>query len=119
MREFLKDLATTLGQVAPSFLHLPPKTNYPYITIELEQNLQGLPWGPRIVILTIKIWSRYAGTQEILKLAKGVENLLEGYTPQDFKVSLKILEGTLKLLTDGQTRVYTCRLKARLTGAPS
>lgn len=116
MRDFLIDLATALGQIGPTFLQVPPKTTYPYITIEPEQSLQGLPSGPIILTMAVKIWSRYAGTQEILTLAKGVEDLLQGYAPRFFKVSLKVLGSTLILLDDGQTRVYTCRLKARVTG---
>jgi len=116
MRELLADLATTLGQVGPAFLQVPPNTAYPYISLEPNQRLQGLPGGPLVLTLSIKIWSRYAGTQEVLKLAKGVEDILQAYAPQTVKVCLKILESTLMLLTDGQTRVYTFRLKARLRG---
>ena len=62
-----------------------------------------------MVTLTLKIWSRYAGTHEILKLAKEVEGFL-----QVCEISLKILESTLVLLEDGQTRVHSFRLKARV-----
>lgn len=118
MREFLIDFAALLGQVSPAFLQVPPKTAYPYITLEPAQSLHGLPGGPTILTLSVKIWSRYAGTQEILKLARGVEVLLQGYAPKHIKVSLKILESALMLLNDGQTRVHTFRLKARLMGRP-
>jgi hypothetical protein len=112
MGELLMTLSTTLGQVCPTFLQVPSHTAYPYITLEPEQSLQGLPWGPRMVIISVKIWSRYAGTQEILKLAREAEAYLQGYHPQ--AGSLKILESTLTLLKDGQTRVHTFRIKVRL-----
>jgi len=118
MRKFYTDLTAALSQVCPAFLHVPPQTIYPYITLEPGNSLQGLPWGPLIVIFSVKIWSRYTGTQEILKLAHAVEHLLHWYTPKTFTASLKILESTLILLKDGQTRVQTFRLKARLTGDP-
>jgi hypothetical protein len=111
MGEFLKKLTTGLTQICPTFTQTPLHTPYPFITLEAEQKLQGLPWGPFMVILTVKIWSRYAGTQEILKLAKEVEDFLYVHS---FETSLKILESTLVLLNDGQTRVHTFRLKARV-----
>ncbi len=116
MREFLTNLMTTLHQVCPTFLQVKPHTAYPYITIEPQQMLQGLPGGPCIVTLAIKISSRYAGTREILKLAKRIESLLHGYSPASIKVSLKILKSSLVLLADEQTRVHTFLLKARLKG---
>ena len=116
MRNLLIDLRTTLGEVCPTFLQVPAKTPHPYITIEPGQSLQGLPWGPLIVTLTIKIWSRYAGTREILKLAKSVETLLQKYAPATFEVSLKMQESTLVLLSDSKTRVHSFHLKARLPG---
>lgn len=114
MRNLLIDLRTSLGEVCPTFLHVPTKSTYPYITIEPGQSLHGLPWGSTILTLTIKIWSCYTGTREILKLSKCVETRLQKYTPNSFEVSLKMLESTLVLLSDGKTRVHSFRLKARL-----
>lgn len=111
MGEFLKNMTLGLSHICPTFTQVPFQTVYPYITVEVEQNLQGLPWGPSMVILSVKIWSRYAGTQEILKFAKEVEGFLY---EQSFKTSLKILESTLVLLDDGQTRLHCFRLKARV-----
>lgn len=116
MRDLLTDLRTTLAEVCPTFLEVPPKTAYPYITIEPGQSLQGYPWGPLIVTLTIKVWSDYAGTKEILSLSKTVEKLLQGYAPTAFEVSLKMVESTLMHLRDEKIRVHTFRLKARLRG---
>lgn len=114
MGRFLKNLAESLDQFCPTFTQVPPQTPYPYITIEAEQMLQGVPWGPSMVILSVKIWSRYAGTQEILKLAKNVEDFLNTYHSPSLQVSLRILESTLVLLKDGQTRIHCFRLKVRL-----
>ena len=116
MRELLTDLMTTLHQVCPTFLQVKPHTAYPYVTIEPQQMLQGFPRGPCIVTLVIKISSRYAGTREILKLAQRIESLLQGYSPPTFKVSLKVLKSSLVLLADGQTRIHTFLVKARLKG---
>ncbi|MBA3814626.1 MAG: hypothetical protein H0X26_09160 [Alphaproteobacteria bacterium] len=113
MGEFLKKLMTGLNQICPTFTQTPPQTPYPYITLEVEQKLSGLPWGPFMVIVTAKIWSRYPGTQEILKLAKEAEGFLHA---RSFETSLKLLESTLVLLNDGQTRVHSFRLKARVMG---
>lgn len=112
MGEFLNTLRTGLSEICPTYTHVPPGTPYPYITIEAEQTLQGLPWGPLMAIVTVKIWSRYTGMKEILKLAKDVEDYLY---EQSFTTSLKILESTLTLLDDGQTRVHGFRMKARIT----
>lgn len=116
MGEFLKKLSEGLNRICPTFTQVPFQTPYPYITLEAEQILQGLPWGPCMVILTVKIWSRYTGTQEILRFAKDVEAFLQTYGGPAFEVSLKILESSLVLLKDGQTRVHCFRLKARLPG---
>lgn len=116
MGELLKKLLTGLSHICPAFMQVPSQTAYPYITLEADNILQGLPWGPSMVMLNIKIWSRYAGTQEILKFAREVEGFLY---EQSFDVSLKILESTLVLLNDGQTRVHCFRLKARVSGGSS
>lgn len=114
MRKFISDLRVSINQVCPTFLHVPPQTTPPYVTLEVEHSLQGLPWGPRIVKFNVKVWSQYKGTQEVLKLAKSVENLLQKYSTSILGVSLKLLESTLVLLPDGQTRVHTFRVLARL-----
>jgi len=111
MGEFLNKMRVALNQICPTFTQTPLQTPYPYITLDVEQKLQGLPWGPLMVVVAVKIWSRYAGTHEILKLAKGVEGFLYEYS---FETSLKILESSLVLLKDGQTRVHSFRLKARI-----
>ncbi|MBY0501455.1 MAG: DUF3168 domain-containing protein [Alphaproteobacteria bacterium] len=117
MNELLWDLTQSLAHICPAFLQLPPQTPYPYIMIEPEMVLQGVPWGPTMVTLTVKIWSRYAGTSEILRLVKGVDLALQSYVSETLEVSLKIIESTLSFLNDCQTRVHTFRLKARLSGA--
>lgn len=116
MRELLNHIRANLNHICPSFIQVPPHVPYPHITLEPGQILQGLPWGPRIVLINIKIWSRYAGTREILKLAKGVDTLLTGYTPPTFDISIKVLDSIVTLSADEQTRVHTFRLKARLRG---
>lgn len=116
MGQFLKNLAVALDQFCPTFTQVPYQTPYPYITLEAEQILQGLPWGPSMMMLNIKIWSRYAGIQEILKIAKSVEAFLNTYHSPSLQVSLKLLESTLVLLKDGQTRIHCFRLKVRLSG---
>lgn len=116
MRELLTTLSTALGQICPTFVHVPPQTVYPYITLEPKQVLEGFPAGSRVMLVSIKIWSRYKGTQEILKLAKEVEGLLQNYAPQTFKVSVKILESTLVFLEDGNTRLHTIQIKMRSFG---
>jgi hypothetical protein len=116
MGEFFKKMTLALSQICPTFTQVLPQTPYPYITLEAEQTLQGIPWGPSMVILRVKIWSRYRGTQEILRLAKEVEKFLYAGT---FYVSLKILESTLVFLDDGQTRIHCFRLKARILGGDS
>ncbi len=110
MRELFLDLTKLLEHVCPVFQHVPADPPHPYITLEPTQSLQGLPWGPTLVTFTVKIWSRYSGTKEILKLAKGVESLL--YTYQ--KGSLKVMKSGLSLLKDEETRVHTFSIKARV-----
>lgn len=116
MGDFLKELSYSLSRVCPTFLQVPLHTPYPYITLEPEQHLQGYPRGTSIVILSLKIWSRYSGVQEILRLAKNVEELLHGYIPKPIKASLKIGESALVLFKDGQTRLHTFKIKARIRG---
>lgn len=116
MGEFLKNLAKELGQLCPTFTQVPHPTPYPYITLEAEQILQGAPWGASMAIVNLKIWSRYAGTQEILRIAKNVEEFLNGPKIPSLQISLKLLESSLLLLQDGQTRIHCFRLKARLPG---
>ena len=112
MREILLNLSRSLANVIPTYVHVPQKTPYPYITLEPELVLVGLPWGPRIATFSVKIWSRYAGTIEILKLAKDVEALILSFEPN----TLKIRESQLELLKDGQTRLHTFKLKTRIPG---
>ncbi len=114
MRELLINLSSLLSAVIPTYVHVPLKTPYPYITLEPDLVLLGLPWGPRVATFSIKIWSRYAGTIEILKLAKEVETVIQNYRNN----SLKIRESSLELLKDGQTRLHTFKLKTRLLGRP-
>jgi hypothetical protein len=111
MLNFLKNLTNGLETICPTFTHVPPQTPYPYITVEAEQVLQGLPWGPCMAMMTVKIWSRYMGLHEILTLVKDVEAFL-----QTQRGGLKILESKLVLLNDGQTRLHSLRLKARILG---
>lgn len=112
MRELLLNLSSLLSAVIPTYVHVPQKTPYPYITLEPDLVLLGLPWGPRVVTFSIKIWSRYAGTIEILRLAKDVETILQNYSHN----SIKIRESSLELLKDGQTRLHTFKVKTRLLG---
>lgn len=116
MRNLLTDLRLTLNELCPTFLQTPIHPIYPYIIIEPGQSLKGLPWGPHIALLSIKIWSRYKGTREILKIAKHAENILEHYAPKILEARLKLIESTLVLLKDEQTRLHTFRLKARYQG---
>lgn len=114
--KLLKIMTGELAQFCQTFTQVPPYTPYPYITLEAEQVLQGLPWGPSVVIVVLKIWSRYPGTQEILKMAKKVEEFLNDHLLSAFPISLKILESALVSLKDGQTRVHHFRLKVRIPG---
>lgn len=118
MRDILTDLRSTLNEVCPTFLYVPSEPPYPYISIEPGQSLQGLPWGPHILIINIKIWSRYKGTREIVRIVKSIDHLLQRYTLKAVKVSLKVTESSLMLLKDEQTRLHTFRLKVRYRGNP-
>ncbi len=118
MREMLTDLLKHLNQVCPTFVHVPERAPYPYVTLELEHSLHGYPHGPRIFVVRVKIWSQYKGTLEILKLAKEVEESLDLYNLKSFDLSLKIIESSLVLLSDEETRLHTFRLKIRLKGNP-
>jgi hypothetical protein len=110
MRDFILDLTKILTPLCPTFLHVPPETPYPHISIEPLQSLMGVPWGPTVITLAIKIWSQYAGTKEILNLAKEVERVLRHYN----KANIKISESSLALSNDGTTRVHTIRIKAKV-----
>lgn len=112
MREFLRHLSSLLSAIIPTYVHVPQKSPYPYITLEPELILSGLPWGPRIATFSIKIWSRYTGIIEILRLAKDVETVISNYENH----SLIIRESRLELLKDGQTRLHTFKIKTRLLG---
>jgi len=112
MHKLLLDLKETLESICPTYIHLLPKTPYPYITIEPDVVLRGLPWGPCISIIFVKIWSRYLGTIEILNLAKEVEAILQNYRLN----SLTIQQSSLQLSRDEQTRVHTFKLKVRHMG---
>lgn len=114
MREILINLQKKLNHICPSFIQVPPNTPYPYITLEPGQILQGLPWGPSIALINVKIWSNYKGTREILKLARGVDTLLGGYVSPLAHGSLKVLDSSLMLFKDETTRVHTFRLKMLL-----
>lgn len=110
MGEFFFDLIKALRQICPAFLHLPPDVAYPHITVEPTNSLTGLPWGPTVLNFSVKIWSHYAGTKEILKMAKNVEAALNTYQ----KGSLKVMKSALSLLEDGKTRVHTFQVKAKI-----
>jgi hypothetical protein len=110
MRELVLDLTKILGTVCPTFHHVPQEVPYPHITLEPINSLYGLPWGPTIVTVTVKIWSRYAGTQEVLKLAKRVENIIYSYQ----KGSIKLMESALFHLKEEAIRVHTFRLKVKV-----
>jgi len=110
MRDFFLDLTKVLSQVCPVFLHVPPEATYPYMTLEPINSLQGIPKGPTLITFTLKIWSQYAGTKEILRMAKRVEPLLHAYQ----KGSLKIMKSGIALLKEGNTRVHTFNIKARV-----
>lgn len=110
MRKLLKDLKDELGSICPTYIQRPEEISFPHITLVPEQTLCGVPWGPRIACLSIKLWSRYAGTLEILQLGKEVEQRIYNFS----SFSLKLTESSLLLLKDERTRLYKFRLKALL-----
>jgi hypothetical protein len=116
MRTVLKDLIQILSPECPAFTQAPSQKIYPYMTLDVVQNLQGYPHGPRILMVNLKIWSQYNGTFEILKLAKDVEHRLERYKPQTYTGSVKICESSMSLQKDGLTRAFLFRLKIRIKG---
>lgn len=118
MRKLLIDLRRALNEFCPTFLHVPFDVAYPHMTLEPRQNLKGLPWGPHILLLNLKIWSRYQGTREILKIAKKIEKALYAHIPKSLGISLKVTESSLSLLKDGQTRSHTFGLKIRYRETP-
>lgn len=111
MRKLLWTLTRSLSHICPAFLHVPMNIPYPYITLEPEQTLKGVPWGPSILCLSVKVWSRYTGTQEVLSLANNVDEFFREFNPESFDLNLNIKESKLILLSDGQTRLYNLRLK--------
>jgi len=116
MRNVLKDLIKTVSSVCPTYTQVPSQKTYPFITLDVVQNLQAYPSGPRVLMVNLKIWSQYKGVIEILQLAKKVEHLLERYKPQTFTGSLKIWESSMSLHKDGITRLFLFRLKIRIKG---
>ncbi len=110
MGEFFFDLTKVLSKICPTFLTLPLEVEYPHITVEPTNSLTGLPWGPTVLNFRVKIWSRYIGTKEILKMAKNVEAALNAYK----RGSLKVMKSSLSFLEDGHTRVHTFQVKARI-----
>jgi hypothetical protein len=110
MREFFTDLIHVLSPLCPTFLQLPPEVPYPHMTVEEITSLCGIPAGPTLLSFSLKIWSQYAGTKEILKTLHEVENLIITYQ----KGRMKIMKSFLTLLSDGKTRVHTLHLKARV-----
>ena len=115
MRKLLKELQESLSLVCPTYIQHPEVLDFPHITLVPEQSLCGVPWGPRVAYVSVKLWSRYTGTLEILRLGKEVESTLIHFLPY----SLKLTESTLLLLKDKRTRLYKFRLKALLPGTNS
>lgn len=116
MRKLLMDLRKDLILICPTFTQCPTTPPYPHIILLPEQSIYGLPWGPRMVSISINVLSQYTGTQEILKLGGAVENCLNQNINASQSLCLKITESTLLLLKDGRTRRYRFRIKARLPG---
>ncbi|EKE10377.1 MAG: hypothetical protein ACD_16C00043G0004 [uncultured bacterium] len=112
MRKLLNELRNDLSLICPTHIQRPEEVFFPHITLVPEQSLYGVPWGPRIACISIKLWSRYAGTLEILRLGYEVEQRLYAFSP----FSLKLMESSLHLLKDERTRLYKLRLKALLPG---
>lgn len=117
MRKLLNDIRKMLNELCPTFVQTPDDVPYPYITLEPEQNLTGIPWGPSILVMKIRLWSQYKGTMEILKLTRKVEKMLLLKVPKSLKIALKILESSLVLQKDKETRTHTFFIKLRYHGA--
>ena len=116
MRKLLMNLRKDLILICPTFTQRPTSPPYPHIMLLPEQSIYGLPWGPRMVSISINVLSQYAGTQEILRLGSAVENCLIQNINVYQNICMKMTESTLLLLKDGRTRRYRFRLKARLPG---
>lgn len=116
MRKLLMDLRKDLILICPTFTQRPMNSPYPHIMLYPEQSIYGLPWGPRMVSISINVLSQYAGTQEILRLGSAVENCLIQNINASPGLCMKMTESTLLLLKDGRTRRYRFRVKARLPG---
>lgn len=114
MRKLLIDLRKDLTSICPTFTQRPINPPYPHIMLRPEQSIYGLPWGPRMVSLSVNVLSQYAGTQEILRLGTAVENRLIHNINASQSLCMKMTESSLLLLKDGRTRLYRFRLKARL-----
>lgn len=109
MHEIAVNLINTFTQVCPTFLSVPHPVPYPHMTVEPKSELKGMPRGPTVAIITLKIWSRYAGLREILLLKKEAESKMEAYPLG----SIKLMDSILSLGEDKITHVHTFRLKVR------
>ena len=109
MHKFALDLMTTLTPVCPTFLAVPLDVPYPHITVEPQSCLTGVPKGPTVAIMCVKILSRYRGLREILLLKRDVDHILATY----LLGSIKIQESVLSLLDDKVTHVHTFRLRVK------
>lgn len=116
MRKLLIDLRKDLTSICPTFTQRPITPPYPHIMLRPEQSIYGLPWGPRMVSISINVLSQYSGTQEVLKLGSAVEHCLIQNINASHNICMKMTESSLLLLKDGRTRLYRFRLKARLPG---
>jgi hypothetical protein len=116
MRKLLINLRKDLTFICPAFTQRPINPPYPHIMLRPEQSIYGLPWGPRMVSLSVNVLSQYAGTQEILRIGTAVENRLIHNINASQSLCMKLTESSLLLLKDGRTRLYRFRLKARLPG---
>ncbi|MBY0273173.1 MAG: DUF3168 domain-containing protein [Alphaproteobacteria bacterium] len=116
MHSLLMALRRDLILICPTFTQRPSSPPYPHIILRPEQSIYGLPWGPRMISISINVLSQYAGTQEILRLGTAVENCLIQSINASQSLCMKMTESTLLLLKDGRTRRYRFRLKARLPG---
>lgn len=118
MRKLINNIRKSLDELCPTFVQVPEDIPYPYITLEPENNLMGLPSGPSILVMKIRLWSQYKGTMEILKLTRKVEKMLLMKIPQSLKIALKIVESSLTLQKDKLTRTHTFSIRLRYHEAP-